>query len=153
MDPYKSFPQVSHAQFEEKEIKYVFHRMIRLFFKTFCCPQPSGCSGNGLITCSRFAKTPCRAQQKNSSSAVLGNMKKNEPKSFLFGTIPFVLKKFGSQLLRSQRKDHIACTILVKILCVPLKTVLWRLSYSPTRIESMPTFYFPWKRMFFFKNL
>ena len=122
------------------------------FSKRFCCPQPSGCSGNDLITCSRFAKIPCRAQQKNSSSAVLGNMKKNGPKSFLFGTIPFVLKKFGSQLLRSQRKDHIACTIFVKILCVPLKTVLWRLSYSPTRIESMPTFYFPWKRMFFFQE-
>ena len=66
---------------------------------------------------------------------------------------PFVLKKFGSQLLRSQRKDHVACTTLVKILCVPLKTVLWRLSYSPTWIECMPTFYFPWKRMFFFSRI
>ena len=91
--------------------------------------------------------------KKNSSSTVLGNMKKNGPKSFLFGTIPFVLKKFGSRLLRSQRNDHIAGTLLVKILCVPLKIVPWRLSYSLTRIESRPTFYFHWKRKFFFKNL
>ena len=79
-------------------------------------------------------------------------MKKNGPKSFLFGTIPFVLKKFGSQLLRSQRKDHIACTILVKILCVSLKFLPWRLSYSLTRKEKRPTFYFHWKWLFFLEE-
>ena len=75
--------------------------------------------------------------------------KRNGPKSFFFGTIPFVLKKFGSQFLRSQRNDHIAGTLLVKILCVPLKIVPWRLSYSLTRIECRPTFYFHWKRKIF----
>ena len=153
MDPYKSFPQVSHAQFEEKKSNMFSIGWLDFFSKRFVVHNLLGVREMILSLAADLPKYLVEPNKKNSSSTVLGNMKKNGPKSFLFGTIPFVLKKFGSRLLRSQRKDHIACTILVKILCVPLKTFLWRLSYSPTRIESMPTFYFPWKRMFFFKNL
>ena len=81
-----------------------------------------------------------------------GQYEKNGPKVFFFGTIHVVLKKYGSQLLTSQRYGHIACTTLFKILCVPLKFVPWRLLYPLTRKGSRPFFYFHCKRLFFLQE-
>ena len=85
-----------------------------------------------------------------SMSAIVGNMRKNGPKTFL-PDARFYFEKFGSRPLRSKVNDQVVCTIRVKRPCVSLWSVPWRLSCSIVREKLGQNIFFVGNIAFFEK--
>ena len=139
---------------EKRGRNILFHWKFCLFFKSLCFQHPLRTWRNALVSSAVIVKLACWPSQivswGLSHSTIRGKMGKK-----LLSTWKQLLIEmfFFYRPLGCQRKDLIFCTKLVKIHCVPLQVVQWRLSCSIKREKQAQNLFVTGMIAFFFKNL